>query len=523
MKGYKRQRSTSAVEEKNVSSYVQSCVDFHSNVSFSLVGASPADAEMKKSPILLLGIGKNLEDPKQCTAMVPFLTAPMVECIKRASVGKCEVAYKDADHLILSGKISSEASRHNCSTRPDQINEIIKSALSDTPQGTTLHVFYVGQDLPLSVSVAISRASSYSFTAEKGAAQKGYTAAKKVKVFLQSGNVHVIDATCTAVKLAQRLVNAPTNLLDTTTFAEIAVSYVEKLQKQGKNVSYSILQGEELREQGYGGLYGVGKAAEYPPHLITLSYKPKGEISPKDKIALVGKGIVYDTGGLAIKSREGMRGMKRDMGGAAAVFGGFVALAMIDAPVEVSCILCLADNAIGPRSQRQDDIVLLKSGLSVEITNTDAEGRLVLSDGVYHASSCLSYVPNTVVDMATLTGAQGIATGKFHAAIYTNAENAEAQFVEAGKRSGELCFPVVYCPEFHKREFSSKMADCTNSVAGRSNAQVSCAGHFIEKSLAGGFKGSWVHVDLASPAARDEGTGFGVALLVQAFASQLVQ
>lgn len=521
MVGYKRQRSSSKVEEANVTSFVESCVDFESNVTFH----SAKDGQnLKDGVTLMIGTAKDLEDSNKCSSMLPSLSSSVLQAIKAAGKGKCVVAYKDDKTYVLAAKVSEEASRHNCITRPDIVYKIIRSAISLTGSDTPLNVYYVGNELPLSVSVAIARASSRSFSAKKGASQNSYMGPRQiVRVVLNSGNLSTISATATSVQIAQRLVNAPTNLLDTTTFAEIASLWAEKLKKAGKNVECSIIQGEELREKGYGGLYGTGKAAEYPPHLVTLSYKPKAGIAPKDKIAFVGKGIVYDTGGLAIKSRDGMCSMKHDMGGAAAIFGGFLSLVMSDSPLEISCILCLADNAVGPKSQRNDDIIIMKSGITVEINNTDAEGRLVLSDGVYHASACLPYTPNTIVDMATLTGAQGIATGKHHAAIFSNSEETENHFVRSGKASGDLCFPVIYCPEFHNEEFQSEVADYKNSVKCRTNAQVSCAGQFIGNNLSKDYKGNWIHVDLASPATSDQATGFGVALLVQAFAPELLQ
>eukprot|EP00796_Vickermania_ingenoplastis_P008412 gene8412-5893_t len=519
MTGYKRQRSTSAVEEKNVTSFVESCLNFESNVSFHAVKEGAALAN-SSHPIVLLGTKAELSDASKCSAVVPHLPPAILTAVKNASEG-CTVAYKDDKHFVISAKISGEASRHNCPARPDEIYSHIRTALSMCTGGV-LTVCHIGDQLPQTVAAAIAKASSRSFSAKSLAHEKSYLdEKKKVRVVLKSGNMKTIATTAKAIQICQRLVNAPTNLLDTTTFAEIASLWADKLKKEGKNVDCSIIMGEELREQGYGGLYGTGKAAEYPPHLVTLSYKPKTGINPQDKIAFVGKGIVYDTGGLSIKSRDGMCTMKHDMGGAAAIFGGFLALAMSDAPLEISCVLCLADNAIGPKAQRNDDIIIMKSGVSVEINNTDAEGRLVLSDGVFHASACLPYTPSTIVDMATLTGAQGIATGKFHAAIFSNSDESESLFVKAGKECGDLCFPVIYCPEFHNAEFSSEVADYKNSVKCRTNAQVSCAGQFIANNLSKDYKGKWVHVDLASPATRDQATGFGVALLVQAFAPQL--
>jgi probable aminopeptidase NPEPL1 len=168
---------------------------------------------------------------------------------------------------------------------------------------------------------------------------------------------------------------------------------------------------------------------------------------------LVGKGIVYDTGGLALKPKEGMCGMKADMGGAAGLMGAFEAAVAIGTPVgpiALHCVLCLAENAIGPTAFRNDDVLTFLSGRTCEINNTDAEGRLVLSDGVAHATALPPRLPgltpgaqpDLVIDMATLTGAQMIATGKRFAAIFTNDEATELAAVAAGRRTGDLVHPL---------------------------------------------------------------------------------
>lgn len=169
---------------------------------------------------------------------------------------------------------------------------------------------------------------------------------------------------------------------------------------------------------------------------------------------------------------------------------------------------------MGPLSTRPDDIITMLSGKTVEVNNTDAEGRLVLSDGVYYASKNLQ--PAVIIDIATLTGAQLIATGKKHAAIYSSHEDLEDLALAAGKYTGDLTFPVPFAPELFRQEFRSTVADMKNSVADRGNAQTSCAGQFIgnhlEEYLNSGKR--WLHVDMAGPCTvGDRATGYGVALL----------
>ena len=178
--------------------------------------------------------------------------------------------------------------------------------------------------------------------------------------------------------------------------------------------------------------------------------------------------------------------MKRDMSGSAAVLCAFDAIVRDGGAsgsggegkrVPLHAVLCLAENAVGPKSTRPDDIHVAYSGISVEIVNTDAEGRLALGDGVAFVAKTKN--PRVIIDVATLTGAQGIATGKRHGALLTSSAAAEAATVAAGRYSGDLVFPIPYCPEFYLHEFRSAVADMTNNVKDRSNAQASCAGELV--------------------------------------------
>ncbi|XP_059118013.1 probable aminopeptidase NPEPL1 isoform X2 [Peromyscus eremicus] len=311
-----------------------------------------------------------------------------------------------------------------------------------------------------------------------------------------------------AVRLAARIVDTPCNEMNTDIF-------LEEITQVGKElgITPTIIRDEQLKTRGFGGIYGVGKAALHPPALAILSHTPDGATQT---IAWVGKGIVYDTGGLSIKGKTTMPGMKRDCGGAAAILGAFRAAIKQGFKDNLHAVFCLAENAVGPNATRPDDIHLLYSGKTVEINNTDAEGRLVLADGVSYA--CKDLGADIIVDMATLTGAQGIATGKYHAAVLTNSAEWEVACVKAGRKCGDLVHPLVYCPELHFSEFTSAVADMKNSVADRDNSPSSCAGLFIASHIGFDWPGVWVHLDIAAPVhAGERATGFGVALLLALF------
>lgn len=204
----------------------------------------------------------------------------------------------------------------------------------------------------------------------------------------------------------------PPNILHTDAYADIVRGMVAELQSLGHNVGIEVIRGEELVARGLNGLYGVGKSATHPSCLVHLSYVPPtlggGDVTPGKSICLVGKGITYDTGGLSLKTKEGMPGMKRDMGGSAGVVCAFRSLVLDGShlasatPTPIHALLCIAENGIGPNATRPDDIHVMYSGKTVEINNTDAEGRLVLSDGCAFAAKHLN--PEIIIDMATLTG-----------------------------------------------------------------------------------------------------------------------
>jgi len=314
-----------------------------------------------------------------------------------------------------------------------------------------------------------------------------------------------------SVRLAASLFDRPPDDLNTTEFVRVAQGIAEET---GANLT--LIQGTDLRDQGFGGLWGVGRAATHKPALVALEYAPA---EPTARVAWVGKGIVYDTGGLSIKGKTGMPGMKGDMGGAAAVLGAFRAAALAQVDYAVTAILCLAENAVGPDSIRPDDVLEMRSGRTVEVNNTDAEGRLVLADGV--AWACEQGPLDLLVDVATLTGAALVATGKVHAALYCNDAEVEAHAVVVGRAIGEPCHPLPYAPELFRKEFKSAVADMKNSVKDRANAQSSCAGQFVGNHLPEEAP-RWLHIDIAGPAwgANGRGTGFGVGLLFALGAAQ---
>lgn len=315
------------------------------------------------------------------------------------------------------------------------------------------------------------------------------------------------------VRMAARLGDMPPAELNPDTYSAECRAIASKLKSDGHNVTITETVGDDLKEQGYGGIFGVGQAAAQPPRLVVMSYTPAGE--SLEHIALCGKGVCYDTGGLSLKPKSGMPGMKHDMGGSAGCLAAFQAAVTLKLPRKLTLVLALVENSINQHALRNDDIITMKSGRTVEINNTDAEGRLILGDCVSHASNSLDSTPDIIYDQATLTGAQLVAVGKKHAGILAKSKELEDRMVDAGLSSGDLCFPLLYAPELLKSEFKSQVADMKNSVKDRGNAQCSCAGHFIESHLDESYQNDYVHCDMAGPQDRNErATGYGVALIL---------
>lgn len=309
------------------------------------------------------------------------------------------------------------------------------------------------------------------------------------------------------VRLCGALVDQPPNVFHISDY----LSMIESWAQSHSSVRYTVFRGQELVKKGLNGIWNVGKAAEEAPAMITLQFTPANDNEALKHVCWVGKGIIYDTGGLSLKSKTGMPGMKMDMGGAAAVWTAFKTAVERGIEHPLSAILCLAENAIGSRSVRPDDIVTMYSGKTVEINNTDAEGRLVLADGVAWAEKNLN--PDIIMNIATLTGAASTSVGRDVAAIYSNDETLEQCAVATGKDIGELCHPLPYIPEKWKLEFRSSVADMRNSVANRSNAQSACAAQFIGNHLSQRIP--WLHLDIAGAAfSAGRGTGFGMHLLM---------
>lgn len=426
-------------------------------------------------------------------------------------LGGLATSRTDDGRRLTVGVLPDACSRHNAPSRAEGIRKLTKDAGLKAAARNAVLLVLDDADHVLPACNAVGRALPLFTRKTAVGASPRRAGAVAVACALGDGTVlpadrrvqDVVDQT----RNAARLVDTPPTELDPAALAREAKARLRGL----RGVRVQEIVGNALLQKGLGGIHAVGRCARTAPRLL-IATAGAGRKGPH--LALVGKGITYDTGGLHLKARGAMETMKCDMGGAAAVLGAFAALVRQGVPGRLSLLLCLAENAIGPAAYKPDDVLLMHSGKTVEINNTDAEGRLLLADGVSYAARKLG--AGIILDAATLTGAQAVATGELHAAVMSNDADLERALVDAGRRSGDLCWPLPFAPEFYRSEFHSPIADMRNSVKNRSNAQSSCAAEFVHWHL-DGTEVRWGHVDLAAPAFRgDRGTGFGVALLTEA-------
>ncbi len=282
------------------------------------------------------------------------------------------------------------------------------------------------------------------------------------------------------------LVNTPAGDLRTEALAEAAVAMSE-----GTGITAEVWDEDKLAAEGCGGLLGVGAGSTSPSRIVRLSWAPEGA---ERSVALVGKGITFDSGGYSLKTHAGMLDMKTDMTGAATVAAVVVAAAKLNLPVKVTAWMCIAENMISGTATRLGDVLTLANGTTVEINNTDAEGRLVLADGLTHA---LKEKPDEVIDVATLTGAQIVALGGRYAGLMGTSEVTAAIAADADS-AGELIWTMPL-PAYLRKSLDSPVADMKNS--GSRFGGMLVAGLFLKE-----FVGNtpWAHIDIAGPSYNNE-------------------
>ena len=321
--------------------------------------------------------------------------------------------------------------------------------------------------------------------------------------------VHRAEVLAAAVCLVRDLVNTgPSDLVPAT----LAVEAERVAAECG--LAVEVLDEKALAAGGYGGILAVGQGSAHPPRLVRLEYAPPGATRT---VVFAGKGITFDSGGLSLKPAKSMESMKSDMGGAAAVLGALQALSTLAPAVRVVGYLALAENMPSGTAQRPSDVFTAYDGTTVEVLNTDAEGRLVLADALGRSATDS---PDLLVDVATLTGAQLVALGPRIAGVMANDDGVRDAVVDAGRRAGEAAWPMPLPAELRKN-LDSTVADLANVGPDR-NGGMLIAGLFLQEFVPDGVR--WAHVDIAGPAFNEGGphgytpkggTGAATRLLVQ--------
>jgi leucyl aminopeptidase len=334
-------------------------------------------------------------------------------------------------------------------------------------------------------------------------------------VVVGTGGKRVVDALAVGTRVAEGvafardLVNTHGGDLTPRVLAEAAVEVAER-----ENLQITVLDEDAIAEARLGGLLGVNRGSTQPPRFIEICYEPP---SPRGSMAWVGKGITFDSGGLSLKTAEGMMAMKNDMGGAAAVLGAFSALEAVAPRCRVRGYVPATDNMGGGDATRPGDVLEIRNGTTVEVLNTDAEGRLVLADALSLASEA---EPDAIVDLATLTGAVEVALGSRIAGLMGNQEGWVDQVRAAADTAGERVWPLPL-PADYKPWIESDVADLRNMSKAKGAGTI-IAGLFLQEFVGKGI--AWAHLDIAGTAwwadaeqgfTSKGGTGWGVRTLLE--------
>jgi len=317
------------------------------------------------------------------------------------------------------------------------------------------------------------------------------------------------EVTASATNFARDLVNEPPGVLTPQKMSEIARETAAEARLEIK-----VIEPEEMRRLGMGGILGVGQGSHNPPRLIHLTYRPGGKAARK--VALIGKGLTFDSGGLSLKTSEGMETMKCDMAGSAAVLATLRSLPQIAPRIEVVGLLGMAENMPGGAAIRPGDVLRIMNGKTVEVRNTDAEGRLVLADVLSYAAT-LDGV-DTAIDLATLTGACVVALGPMAAGVLGNDRGLVDDILRSAEHAGEPMWPLPLYSEYQEH-IRSDIADIKNTGIRWGGAIT--AALFLREFVPPGMR--WAHVDIAGPAFGDKeysyikkgGTGVGVRTLIR--------
>lgn len=432
---------------------------------------------------------ENFKGKEESLSKLSLLVDEKVRVFYVAGLGKGDKAGEDA-YRIASGLVAKRA-------RKDGVKKLY---------------VYAGQ-LDYRLSKAVTEGlilGAYRFDKYKTKKEEEVHMLEEVHVYgANEEAVRVGEILAGAQNFTRDLVNEPGNVINPITLAQIAQSVAQE-----HGLECTVYDEKQIQEMGMQALWNVGKGSATPPRFVHMVYRPQGE--PKDKIAIVGKGLTFDSGGLNIKTGDYMRTMKMDKSGACAVIGIMKAIAQLKPQVEVHGIFGAAENMPSGTAYRPDDIIRAMNGKTIEIDNTDAEGRVTLADALSYASNL---GVSTIIDMATLTGACMVALGEYTAGLFTNDEGLGEELLCISRLTGERMWRLPMDDKKLREKIKKGEGDLLNS-GGRYGGAITAA-MFLEEFVGEGIK--WAHIDIAGPAHfREEfsyyskgGSGYGVRTCVE--------
>ena len=414
----------------------------------------------------------------------------------------------------------------SAATYPDETLRRAAGAAARHLAGNSSATFSLPAATPSAVKAVAEGAGlgSYLFDQFRGSTKSGQKQPlKNISIYssLVSGTAaktlaHHAQVVTEYTHLVRDLINTPPSHLTPASFCAMINDAVKSAGGANIGLKVSVMTEAQLKSKGFGGIIGVGQGSANPPRLLHVSYIPKG-VKAKKKYAYVGKGITFDTGGLALKPALGMEAMKSDMSGAAAVCAAAIALAILKVPVAIDAWAPLAENMVSDHATRPSDVITIYGGKTIEVLNPDAEGRLVLGDALVKAQEAKDL--DGIVDVATLTGAQVVALGTRTSAVMTNNEEFSAHFMEVTKISGETFWPMPLPVEL-RASLDSPVADMAN--IGERMGGMLVAGLFLKEFIADDLP--WLHLDIAGPAYNESeahgytpvgGTGVALRSLIE--------
>jgi len=310
-------------------------------------------------------------------------------------------------------------------------------------------------------------------------------------------------AICNSVNMVRDFVNTTPEDFYPAIMAQNAVNIAKE-----NNLECKILDEDYLVENNMGSMLAVGRASRHRSKLIHLTYKPSGKVKAKKKMVLVGKGLTYDSGGLSLKPADYMVNMKSDKGGGCAVLGILNTIATLNLPIEVHGIVGAVENMIGGDAYKPDDVLYARNGKTIEVKNTDAEGRLVLADCLCYAQDEIKDI-DYIFDYATLTGACVVGVGQYTNGIMGNNTELQNQVVQSALDSGELATTLPF-NRYLKKTLKSEIADMSNIASTRYGGAIT-AGMFLDNFIKEENKDKWVHLDIAGPAFVESAWGYNPA------------